>query len=155
MSNYYKVEGGKSKPAGNEAWAAWSGRVYAEPGWTNRKKRYHRSRWLPHRCVWCRLAAGLQLNHLTYLLVHPLDSWALKALLGSREPGWTPWFTLLPMCARCHTWETWMTRKLRRILPRRGDLIAHAFVTLGVWALTRTAAVVAAWQAGVFAGWWG
>jgi hypothetical protein len=118
-----------------EAMAAWGAVVYAEPGWSRTKDRYWRSRWTPRRCVWCRTPRGLQLNHLTYVFARRFRG------------GWTPLWTLLPLCARCHGAETRWTRALRNVTPRLVDLWAHAVVTVGVWAVSRGALLVGVWAA--------
>lgn len=113
-----------------DSWALWSARVYAKPRWPDTRQRYFRSRWTLARCLWCRSRRELQLNHLTYVFAR-------------RFWGWTPLWTLVPLCARCHVLETRWTRVVRRVLPW-GE---HAWVSFGVWAASRSALV-----AGVFYG---
>lgn len=134
----------QAERTGTQAWREWGARTYG-PGWTATKQRYWRSRWTPKRCFWCRrrqagyrLGGGLQLNHLTYLFVRS------HRLHGA---GWTPLWTLLPLCDRCHRVETWLTRKARSLLGRGADRWAHLLVTLGGWVASRGAPVLAAWWA--------
>lgn len=110
------------------AWSDWSARVYGEPRWSDTKARYWRSRWTLARCLWCRARRGLELNHLTYVFAR-------------RFMGWTPLWTLIPLCHRCHVVETRWTRVVRRVWPW-GE---HAVVTFGVWLASRGALVVGLW----------
>lgn len=114
-----------------DSWALWSARVYAKPGWPNTVARYWRSRWTLARCLWCRSRRNLQLNHLTYIFAR-------------RWWGYTPLWTLVPLCSRCHHLETRWTRRVRRVLPW-GE---HAWVTFGVYLIIRGVLLGA-----VYAGW--
>lgn len=110
------------------AWSDWAARVYGEPRWSRTKARYWASRWTLARCLWCRARSGLELNHLTYVF-------------GRRWAGYTPLWTLVPLCGRCHRLETAWTRRARRMI-RWGE---HAWVTFGVWAASRAFVLGAAW----------
>jgi hypothetical protein len=117
---YPSVRKAYGVPDGTAAWKDWGARVYAEPGWSDTKKRYWASRWRSRRCFWCQSRDGLQLNHLTYRLV--------------RE-GRTPLFTLVPLCERDHKIETWWSRQLRRkwLVPLRVGMGPHVAATLHGW----------------------
>jgi hypothetical protein len=99
----------------------WADRTYG-PGWTATKTRYWSSRFTRKRCVWCWRKAKpgrfLDLNHLTYRFV--------------RGDGWTPLWSVVPMCRTCHRVETWLTRRFRPGMRRRRQRWAHAWVTFGV-----------------------
>jgi len=114
----------------------WLDKTYGA-GWKATKRRWYASSWTPRRCFWCLARGPVQLNHLTYLFVrfHP-----------DHGAGWTPLWTLLPLCGRCHKVETWAARKLRKFTGKRLDRWTHALVTLGWWVASRGALA-----AGVFA----
>lgn len=127
--------------SGRAAWDAWGAKTYGS-GWTATKDRYRRSRWTPRRCFWCLGLDGLQYNHLTYKLVrnHP-----------THGPGWTPLFTVLPLCERDHKIETALTRLFRRAFGRSG--FEHLVVTLAGWLLLRGVPTVALFVGEAYA--WG
>lgn len=111
--------------SGAAAWREWS-RVVHGPGFEETKRRYWASRWTPKRCFWHLGREGLQLNHLTYRFAR-------------RNNGITPLWTLVPLCARCHGIETWVSRKLRRrwAAPLRLGLGPHVAATLYGWLVLR------------------
>jgi len=115
-------------------WSDWSDRVYGpdDQEWKALNKRYWRSRWtLFSRCLICRAGyqRGLTLNHLAY--------WPTKI-----RTGWVPLLFLVPLCQRCHRWETWATRRLRRVGLRYG---AHVLATFGSYLVTRSVIVGLLW----------
>jgi hypothetical protein len=100
-----------------ESMAEWSARTYG-PEWVEFKDRYWSHPLTRKRCFWCRRPRGkarLQLNHLTYPKGRALRLWEVK-----------------PLCARCHEFETWLTRKVRPRLHATQRAWAHAYVTYGV-----------------------
>jgi hypothetical protein len=113
-----------------QEWAAWGDRVYgSDADWAASKRRYWDSRWtLFRRCLWCRSGRGLQLNHLTYVTTRI-------------RRGWTPLWLFVPLCARCHHGETWLTRKIRKVWPW-GE---HVVATFGVYLLSRAVILYALW----------
>jgi 5-methylcytosine-specific restriction endonuclease McrA len=114
-----------------EQWGEWGARVYGTPEqWRALKAKYWASRWtIFRRCLICRSGKDLQLNHLTYRFTK------LRA-------GWTPLLLLVPLCPRCHKFETWLTRRLRKLKINFGE---HVIATFGTWAVTRSGIVALVW----------
>lgn len=91
------------------------------PTWLAFRDWYRAQLWLPWRCWWClagpRRGNPIQLNHLTY---------------ADPDPNWPAWWHVVPMCLRCHEWETALTRYLFGDYPYRRTRNAHYWVTFGV-----------------------
>jgi 5-methylcytosine-specific restriction endonuclease McrA len=120
-----------------EARRAWDAATYG-PGWDATKDAFWKHPFTWKRCVWCwkdlKQSRRRDLNHITYRRV--------------RAGGWTPLWTLTPMCRRCHKVETWIVKRRRPHMKRRRQAWAHAWVTFGVmfgqW-LTLLALIAAGW----------
>jgi hypothetical protein len=98
------------------------------PVWRQFREWYFNHPYTIKRCVWClarpRPVTVLQLNHLTYRMP---------------DPDWPAWWQVVPLCDRCHEWETWLTRRLFGEGWHRNTPYAHYYVTFGV--------IVAVWVA--------
>jgi hypothetical protein len=114
-----------------------SGGLTYGPEWLAFREWYLSRWWTRHRCFWCRTRGTggwhgnpIQLNHLTYA--------------GGDVPRW---WQVKPLCKRCHTVETAVTRWLRPRLPYRWRSRAHYLVTYGARWLSRGALLLVAWPA--------
>ncbi len=95
--------------------------VYGER-WREFRRWYFAHPWTLKRCIWClakpRPVTALQLNHLTYRMA---------------DPSWPALWQVVPMCKRCHDWETRLTNLLfgeGRKRTHAGS--AHYWATFGV-----------------------
>jgi hypothetical protein len=105
------------------SWQEWQ-KTYG-PRWKAFRRWYFDHPYTLKRCVWClvrpRPVTALQLNHLTYRMA---------------DPSWPALWQVVPMCKRCHDWETWLTGLVFGEGRRRTHAgTAHYWVTLGVPAL--------------------